>query len=323
MVDAGFHSTIDRIAELELKTMQTTSHLLMIQPVSFGYNAETAVNNAFQVKSNEANIQQKALTEFNDFVDVLRSNGVDVTVVADTLVPHTPDSIFPNNWVSFHHDGTMLLYPMFAVNRRAERKEHVVDTITKKFSVAKKIDLSTYENENLFLEGTGSLVLDRDNHIAYACLSPRTNERVLADFCSRMGYKPVVFNATDGNKQPIYHTNVLMCVADRYVVICIESIADPEQQRMVADTIQASRKKLIAITLHQVNHFAGNMLQVENKDGEKLLVMSTQAYDALTNDQVEELSKFNRIIHSPLTTIETNGGGSARCMMAEVHLPLL
>ncbi|MFC0772840.1 citrulline utilization hydrolase CtlX [Terrimonas alba] len=303
--------------------MQTTSHLLMIQPVNFGYNAETAVNNAFQVKSNEADIQQKALTEFGDFVNVLRTNGVEVTVVEDTLLPHTPDSIFPNNWVSFHHDGTLLLYPMYAVNRRAERKEHVLDTITKKFSIAKKIDLSNYENENIFLEGTGSMVLDRDNHIAYACLSPRTNEKVLADFCTKMGYRPVVFNATDGNGQAIYHTNVLMCVADRYVVICLESISDPEQQRMVADTIINSHKKIIAITLHQVNHFAGNMLQVENDKGEKLLVMSTQAYDALTNDQIEELSRYNRIIHSPLTTIETNGGGSARCMMAEVHLPLL
>lgn len=295
----------------------------MIQPVNFGYNAETAVNNAFQVKSNEADIQQKALTEFSDFVNVLRTNGVEVTVVEDTPVPHTPDSIFPNNWVSFHHDGTLLLYPMYAVNRRAERKEQVLDTITKKFSIARKIDLSNYENENIFLEGTGSMVLDRDNHIAYACLSPRTNEKVLAEFCTKMGYRPVVFNATDGNGQAIYHTNVLMCVADRYVVICLESIFDPVQQRMVADTIISSHKKIIAITIHQVNHFAGNMLQVENDKGEKLLVMSTQAYEALTNDQIEELSRYNRIIHSPLTTIETNGGGSARCMMAEVHLPLL
>jgi len=302
--------------------MQTTSHLLMIQPVSFGYNAETAVNNAFQVQNSDIHVQQKALKEFNDFVTVLQNNGVDVTVVRDTALPHTPDSIFPNNWVSFHHDGTLLLYPMYAVNRRAERKEHVLEKITEKFSVAKKIDLSSYEARNIFLEGTGSMVLDRDNRIAYACLSPRTDEKVLADFCLQMNYKPVVFDATDGNGRAIYHTNVLMCVADRYVVICLESIADPEQRQFVSETIIKSGKKIIAITLHQMNHFAGNMLQVENDKAEKLLVMSSQAYDSLTTEQAEVLNSYNRIIHSPLTTIETNGGGSARCMMAEVHLPL-
>ena len=303
--------------------MQATSHLLMIQPVNFGYNAETAVNNAFQVQSSETNVQQKALKEFNDFVTVLQNNGVDVTVVRDTDLPHTPDSIFPNNWVSFHHDGTLLLYPMYAVNRRAERKEHVLEKIMEKFSVAKKIDLSSYEARNIFLEGTGSMVLDRDNRIAYACLSPRTDETILADFCRQMNYKPVVFDATDGNGQAIYHTNVLMCVADKYVVICLESIADLEQRQFVSETIIKSSKKIIAITLHQMNHFAGNMLQVENDKAEKLLVMSTQAYDSLTTEQTEILQSYNNIIHSPLTTIETNGGGSARCMMAEVYLPPL
>lgn len=294
----------------------------MIKPVSFGYNAETAVNNAFQVKSVDDNVQQKALKEFNDFVNILQSNGVDVTVVEDTASPHTPDSIFPNNWVSFHHDGTLLLYPMYAVNRRAERKEHVLKKIMEKFSVSKQIDLSIYEDRNIFLEGTGSMVLDRDNRIAYACISPRTNEQLLAEFCRQMNYKPVVFNATDGNGQAIYHTNVLMCVADRFVVICLESITAPDQQQFVSEAIINSKKKIIPITLHQMQHFAGNMLQVENDKREKLLVMSSQAYEALTIEQVQELNKFNRIIHSPLTTIETNGGGSARCMMAEVHLPL-
>ena len=295
----------------------------MIQPVSFGFNAETAVNNAFQVQSNEANVQRKARQEFDDFVKILQDNGVDVTVVEDTALPHTPDSIFPNNWVSFHHDGTLLLYPMYAVNRRAERKEHVLEKISGKFVIKKKIDLSNYEENGSFLEGTGSMVLDRDNRIAYACISPRTNEEVLADFCRQMNYAPVVFAATDGNGLAIYHSNVLMCVADSYVVICMESIADPEQHKLVSEAIINSNKKIIPITLHQMNHFAGNMLQVENKNGEKLLVMSSQAYEALTTEQLQELNRYNRIIHSPLTTIETNGGGSARCMMAEVHLPLL
>jgi hypothetical protein len=295
----------------------------MIRPVNFGYNAETAVNNAFQVQSGDIDVQQNARKEFDDFVTVLRNNGVDVTVVEDTATPHTPDSIFPNNWVSFHHDGTLLLYPMYAENRRAERKEHVIETIEEKFAVKRKIDLSNYEERNVFLEGTGSMVLDRDNRIAYACISPRTDEKVLADFCLQMNYKPVTFHATDGNRRPIYHTNVMMCVADKYVVICLESIAAPDELKIVSETITSSNKKIIPITLHQMNHFAGNMLQVENRDGERLLVMSTQAYEALTTEQLLELNKFNRIIHSSLTTIETNGGGSARCMMAEVHLPLV
>lgn len=301
--------------------MQTTSHILMIKPVSFGFNAETAINNAFQVNTAEAGVQQNALKEFEDFVEQLRSNGVDVTVVEDTPLPHTPDSIFPNNWISFHHDGTLLLYPMYAVNRRTERKAHVLDQIQQKFQVNNKLDLTGYENQNIFLEGTGSMVLDRDNRIAYACLSPRTNEKALEEFCRLMNYRPVVFNATDGNGQPIYHTNVMMCVADQYVVICLESISDPVEQKMITETIRNSNKSLVVITLHQMQHFAGNMLQVENKNGEKLLVMSSQAYEALTIEQLQELNRYNRILHSPLTTIETNGGGSARCMMAEVHLP--
>ena len=303
--------------------MQTTSHILMIRPVGFGYNAETAVNNAFQVHSNEENVQQKALEEFDDFVALLQANGVDVIVVEDTPLPHTPDSIFPNNWVSFHNDGTVLLYPMYAFNRRAERKEHVLETITRKFAIKKKIDLSSYEEKNIFLEGTGSMVLDRDERIAYACISPRTNEKVLDDFCRQMNYTPILFAATDGNGMAIYHTNVLMCVAHSYVVICLESIADPEQHQLVSETIINCNKKIIPITLHQMNHFAGNMLQLETKLGEKILVMSSQAYESLTTEQLLELNRYNRIIHSPLTTIETNGGGSARCMMAEVHLPLL
>jgi hypothetical protein len=297
----------------------------MIRPVSFVYNEETAVNNAFQSASEEttANVQQKALQEFDDFVALLRSNGVDVTVVEDTPVPHTPDSIFPNNWVSFHSNGTVLLYPMFAVNRRAERKPHVLDKIKQQFAITEMIDLSGFESENIFLEGTGSMVLDRDNRIVYACLSPRTDEKVLNEFCRRMQYSAVLFEATDGNGQAIYHTNVMMCVADRYIVICLESIASPEEQQRVTDAIARTGKTIIPITLKQMNHFAGNMLQVENNKGEKLLVMSTQAFESLTEDQVNTLSSFNRILHSPLTTIESNGGGSARCMMAEVHLPVL
>ena len=296
----------------------------MIRPVSFVYNKETAVNNAFQSAAQQtANVQQQALEEFDAFVQLLRSHGLDVTVVEDTPDPHTPDSIFPNNWVSFHSNGTVLLYPMFALNRRAERKAHVLDQIRRQFAIKELIDLSGYETQDIFLEGTGSMVLDRDNRIAYACLSARTHEKALAEFCRRMNYTPVLFEATDGNGQAIYHTNVMMCVADRYVVICLESIPSPVQQQQVTDAINRTGKTIIAITLRQMNHFAGNMLQVENKTGEKLLVMSSQAFESLTKEQVDALSSYNNILHSPLTTIESNGGGSARCMMAEVHLPRL
>lgn len=303
--------------------MQTTSHILMIQPVNFGYNAETAVNNAFQVAGNDAGAQEKAAEEFQQFVTVLRKNGVDVTVVKDTPEPYTPDSIFPNNWVSFHSDGTVMLYPMYAMNRRLERKQHVLDTIKNKFNITRQVDLSGYESENIFLEGTGSMVLDRDNKIAYACLSPRTEKKVLDDFCNKAGYKPIAFTSVDENGKEIYHTNVMMCVADKYVVICLDSIRDKKEKQFVTDTINKSGKSIIDISYHQMNHFAGNMLQVENNEGEKLLVMSSQAYQSLTKEQVSELEKYNKIVHSSLTTIETNGGGSARCMMAEIHLPLI
>jgi len=302
--------------------MQTTSHILMIRPVNFGYNAETAVNNAFQVAGMDAEAQKKALREFDAFVSVLRSNGVDVTVVQDTPEPHTPDSIFPNNWISFHNDGTVIFYPMYAANRRLERKQHVIDTVRSLFEIKSQIDLSSYESKNIFLEGTGSMVLDRDNKIAYACLSPRTDKKVLEDFCKQTGFKPVSFRAVDSKGREIYHTNVMMCVADRYVVICLESIDDKTERENVTTAITGSGKEIIEINFDQMNHFAGNMLQVENVSGQKLLVMSSQAFRSLTKQQVDKLSSYNNIIHSPLVTIETNGGGSARCMMAEVHLPL-
>lgn len=297
----------------------------MIRPVRFGYNPETAVNNAFQQAPNEeaAVIQQKALVEFDGFVDLLRKNGVDVTVVQDTDTPHTPDSIFPNNWVSFHADGSIYLYPMFALNRRQERKPTVLEAIGKKFEVKTKHDLTGYENESGFLEGTGSMVLDRENKIAYACLSERTHPEVLQSFCEISGYRPVAFYALDQEGKPIYHTNVMMCVADKYVVICLDALPDPTEKELVRSVILASGKEILEIDLNQMNHFAGNMLQIANQDGEKLLVMSSQAFHSLHPAQVEKLSSYNRILHAPLDNIEANGGGSARCMMAEIHNPTL
>ena len=295
----------------------------MIRPVNFTFNLETAANNAFQVRNDAQDVQQKALNEFDDFVSLLRKNSVDVLVVEDTPHPHTPDSIFPNNWVSFHNDGTLLLYPMFARSRRAERKQHVLEKIYEHFRISNKIDLSHYEKKSLFLEGTGSMVLDRENKIAFACLSPRTNKKVLDDFCNKMNYEPISFTAVDSNGTPIYHTNVLMCVANQYVVICLDSITNADEKAQVTESIQKTGKAIININYQQLNAFAGNMLQIENSKGEQLLVMSTQAYQSLTEKQVQILNSYNRIIHAPLTVIERNGGGSARCMMAEIHLPVL
>lgn len=292
----------------------------MIRPVSFAFNEQTAVNNAFQVAGKEKNIQEKALAEFDEFVAKLRAKGIDVTVVNDTPEPHTPDSIFPNNWISFHDNGSVVLYPMYAVNRRLERKPGVIEEIKKKFTVRRTIDYSNFEEQEKFLEGTGSIVLDRDKNIAYACLSPRTDKGLFKQYCEEMGFHPVLFTATDQKGGQIYHTNVMMCVADIYVVICLDSIADEQEREHVVNTIKNSGKELIDITPAQMNHFAGNMLQVNNVDGKKFLVMSTQAFESLSPQQISRLASYNEIIHSSLNTIESNGGGSARCMMAEVHL---
>lgn len=291
----------------------------MIEPVNFGYNSETAVNNSFQKKSSDTGVQENALKEFKNFVSLLLQNKVHVHVVKDSASPVTPDSLFPNNWISFHDDGCVFLYPMFAQNRREERKQTVIDYIKNSFQVTAIHNLSSFEEEQIFLEGTGSMVLDRKNKIAYAALSPRTNVIVFNKFCSTTKFKPVTFTSrwTDGS--PIYHTNVMMCVAETFVVICLESISDQDEKDTLLENFKNTGKEVIEISYEQLGHFAGNMLQIKNMDGEMLLVMSTQAYQSLTEDQISRLLHFNRILHSPLDTIETSGGGSARCMMAEIY----
>jgi hypothetical protein len=293
----------------------------MIRPVNFAFNAETAVNNAFQVAGNDDGAQQLAILEFENFVALLEEEDLDVTVVNDSPLPFTPDSIFPNNWISFHQDGTVCLYPMYATNRRLERKPAVLEKIAENFEITDKIDLSGYENQNSFLEGTGSMVLDRENKIAYACLSPRTDVSVLEKFCSLMKYRPVIFHSTDSSGQAIYHTNVMMCVGEKFVVIALDSINDQREKDHVLEIIRQTGKEVIDITMKQVNEFAGNMLLLNNKKNEKLLVMSTRAYESLSPEQIQRFNVWCRLIHSPLNTIETNGGGSARCMIAEIHLP--
>jgi len=302
--------------------MQTTNHILMIRPVDFKFNEQTAGNNKFQVASTETNVQSLALKEFDDFVESLRKNGVDVTVVDDTLQPETPDSIFPNNWVSFHEDGSVFLYPMFSENRRLERRSEILDGLKNKFEVNHISDISFYEQQHAFLEGTGSMVLDRVNKIAYACLSVRTDEEVLNNFCLLTGYAPVSFQAVDGTNFPIYHTNVMMCIGDNFAVICMDSIPNSDEKETVALSLINNGKEIIEISLEQMNRFAGNMLQVSNNNGEKLLIMSEQAYLSLNAEQITKLEKYSRIIYAPIYTIEKNGGGSARCMLAEIHLPV-
>lgn len=294
--------------------------LLMIRPVRFGYNAQTAVNNAFQEKGTQDDVQQKALAEFDGFVAKLREKDIDVLVVEDTPEPHTPDSIFPNNWISTHQNGAVVLYPMFAENRRLERKDTVLDTIRKHFVISNLIDYTDYEAQGRFLESTGSFILDRIHRIAYACISPRTDKALFLRFCDEQECTPVIFESYDEGGTAVYHTNVMMTICDRYAVINLESIPAKDRE-LVVESLEGTGKAIITITHKQMNHFAGNMLQVANKNGEKYLVMSSQAYNSLTDDQVQQLTAFNPIIHSKLDTIETNGGGSARCMMAEIYLP--
>jgi hypothetical protein len=300
--------------------MQNTSNVLMIRPLHFVYNAETAVNNSFQVKGDQENLSEKAVREFDQLAAALQDQGIHVTVVEDSPDPHTPDAIFPNNWISFHKSGVYCLYPMFAPNRRKERKSEVLELVQKNFHFHHLIDFTGYESENRFLEGTGSMVLDREKRLAYACLSPRTDQGVLEDFCNRLNYRPVVFHSTNDDGQAIYHTNVMMCVADRYVVICLDSIPAIAEKKFVTDTILASGKEMILISTGQMNQFAGNMLQLENNRGEKILVMSSAAWQSLSKEQREKLTQYNRIVHTSLQSIESNGGGSARCMIAEIHL---
>ena len=302
---------------------QSADTVLMIEPIAFGFNEQTAVNNYFQIQQ-EGNVQEKALQEFHFFVEKLRAKGINVITIKDTIEPKTPDSIFPNNWVSFHQDGKVVLYPMFADNRRLERREDIINQIKEQFDVKEIIDYSKIENEDKYLEGTGSMIFDHDNKIAYGSVSLRLDEELFRKFCAEFGFTPVVFHSyqTAGEERlPIYHTNVMMCVADKFVVICLNCIDDESERQNVIDFIKNSGKELIEISEDQMQNFAGNMLQIQNNAGEKFLVMSQSAYKSLQPEQVSAIEKYCEIIYSDLETIETNGGGSARCMLAEVFLP--
>ena len=358
--------------------MQTTDKVLMIRPVRFSYNSQTAVNNAFQESGIPEELSQRqALKEFDAYVEMLRNEGIEVMVVEDTATPHTPDSIFPNNWLSLHsadeladvgsnlpgsaHPGSaapdtaalgtaapstanpgsaapcsrvVVLYPMFAENRRAERRQDIIEALTgavapsctgdalaPSCASAALLDLTSYEKSNLFLEGTGSLILDRNEHLAYACQSPRTCEEVLEEWSSKMGYDYFLFHAEDMNGNPIYHTNVMMSVGEQLAVVCLDAITDIEERMSLIELLEESDKEIVEISLEQMNEFAGNMLQLHTvKEGELkyIMVMSARAKDSLDQDQIEAIEKYCKIVAPDLEFIERNGGGSARCMLAEI-----
>lgn len=301
--------------------MQTTSKVLMVRPVRFGFNEQTAGNNSFQKRGYELSAQDMALEEFDNFVSLLRANNVEVVVVEDTPEPLTPDSIFPNNWFSTHASGELILYPMCAPNRRLERKEGVLTVIKEigeRGKMKRIVDLTHWEEENLFLEGTGSLIFDRKNRIVFACRSPRCDIAVLEELCEKIDYEFLDFGAYDREGSPIYHTNVMMCVGEKFVVACLDSITNIDERTEFISFVEDCDKELIEITIDQMEQFAGNMLQLRSTDGEPLLIMSATAKRSLTTNQLESLISYCKIISPELESIETNGGGSARCMLAEI-----
>ncbi|PQB06209.1 amidinotransferase [Polaribacter filamentus] len=308
--------------------LQTTNSILMIRPVNFRMNEQTAVNNYYQKVLKDllpATVNQKAQGEFDAFVEKLRGFGVEVVVVSDTKELDTPDSIFPNNWVSFHADATVALYPMFAENRRLERREDVLEELEKSgFLIENIVDYTSAEDEQVYLEGTGSMILDRENKKAYCALSPRADEDLFIEFCEDFEYTPVVFTSyqtVDNKREAIYHTNVMMCVAETFAVVCLSTIDDKSERKNLMKSLKEDKKQVIDITEEQVTSFAGNMLQVKGANEELFLVMSQAAHDCLTQSQISQINRHCKIISSSLATIEACGGGSARCMMAEVFLP--
>lgn len=305
---------------------QLASTVMMIRPARFESNPLTAASNRFQGRSSSSPEEQHAiaLREFDGLAAVLREAGIEVIVVDDTVEPHTPDAIFPNNWISMHADGRVVLYPMEAENRRTERRHDIIDYLDKhaRRQVTDVVDLSAHEDAGHFLEGTGSMVLDRANRVAYACISSRTHLDPLGEFAQRMGYDVVAFDAVDSGGVPIYHTNVLMNVGEQLAVICAEAIPRDEQRNAVLARLRETGHDILELSYAQLDAFAGNMLELRNNNGERVLAMSQQAYDSLNEKQRATLAANARIVKAPIDNIESSAGGSVRCMLAEVHLPL-
>ena len=303
--------------------MQSSKNILLIRPATFVFNQETADSNAFQVelKEDEEIIKKKKLQEFEAFVKTLRSKGVNVFVADDTTFPAKPDAIFPNNWVSFHSDGTVILYPMYAPNRRHERRQEILDLLEKNFTITRILDLSKYENEGKYLEGTGSIIFDHIHTLAYACLSPRTDKELLLEVCDYLKYQPIYFYAHDESGKEIYHTNVMMCIGEKFSVICLDSITDRTERELVNRSLTETGHEVIDITFEQMKNFAGNMLEIQTNENKSILALSHSAYNSLTANQKKEIKKYSELIPLSIKTIETIGGGSARCMIAEIFLP--
>ncbi|WP_314298767.1 citrulline utilization hydrolase CtlX [Capnocytophaga gingivalis] len=305
---------------------QITDTVLMIRPVRFRTNEETIVNNYFQkgINITQEEINRKAQQEFDTLVQKLREVGVHVIQVEDIYDQDTPDSIFPNNWISFHNNGDVAIYPMFAENRRRERREDILDIVEEAgFEIENVFDYTEAENEGIFLEGTGAMVLDRIHRKAYCALSPRASEELFIEFCEDFEYTPVIFRAfqkTDGELKPIYHTNVMMALGRTFAIVCLDTIEDKNERKNVLNHLKEDKKEIITISREQVDYYAGNMLEVKGKE-HSYLVMSQTAYESLTPQQIEAIERHTQILYSDLSTIEICGGGSARCMLAEVFLP--
>ncbi|MBB1286167.1 amidinotransferase [Flavisolibacter sp. BT320] len=303
--------------------MQATQSIFLVRPANFVYNKETALSNTFQNALTEelSIIQEKVNSEFNGFVQTLQASDVLVLVFEDTAHPVKPDAVFPNNWVSLHENGKVVLYPMCAKNRRTERRNEILEAIGEKFCISEVIDLSGYEKEGCFLEGTGSIVFDHQNKTAYACLSPRTDKELFLHVCLLLQYHPIYFYALDPEGKEIYHTNVMMCVADRFCVICLESITNDVERTMVIDSLTNSGHEIVDISYEQMKNFAGNMLELRTSHDKNVLAMSANAYNSLYAAQKDRLEKYVKLLPLQVQTIETIGGGSVRCMIAEIFLP--
>ena len=301
---------------------QVPHTILMVRPASFGYNPETAESNAFQKKSmDEKMVQSDALEQFDAAVDQIRARGIAVIVIEDTLEPRTTDAIFPNNWITTHEDGKIILYPMMAPSRRKERRSDIVQQLKDRYDVSEVYDMSKYEIEGRFLEGTGSIIFDHTNMIAYACRSERTERGLLDSVCNKLGYKSILFNAVDENGQAIYHTNVMMWMGESMTGICLDSIHDEDEEEIILSQLASSNHRIIALSHAQIRAFAGNMFEVRNAKDERFLLMSQAAYASLLPGQLREIEKYLYPLPVDIHTIEESGGGSIRCMVAGIHLP--
>src|SRR5687767_5106334 len=303
--------------------MQITDTILMVRPAAFGPNEQTSATNFFQSSAKQLNslaLQQSALKEFDNMVEVLRKNNINVLVVDDTPTPVKPSAIFPNNWLSTSPDGIVSVFPMYAPNRRPEKREDVLKLLEEKFVVKSVQDWSEFEAEGKFLEGTGSMVIDHENKVIYTCYSPRTDISVLERFANANNYRAIVFLATDKNGNPVYHTNVVMTLGENFAVLCEDAVEEEWELIAIRHLLDSSGHEVIRITRDQMHCFAGNMLQLKNTKGEKILVMSQTSFDALYEDQKEELSSKNILLPISIPVIEQTEGGSVRCMMAEIFL---